>query len=94
MIDTCEKCGREYRIVWRAPDDLWDEVAGEHRFLCPLCFDDLAYAQGKRLHWGCSADHYPLDTELLALETVTITAGELIRRLRVCAEHLEIACES
>jgi len=84
----CEACGERYPEVWWAKDDLWEQVSEGYDLLCPRCFDIFAEMKGIYLHWGCKAEEYPLDTEILALETRAIEVGELIERLRTCNEHL------
>lgn len=91
--ERCQKCNSPYMTVWWAPDDLWEKVSGSYNLLCPRCFDAMARGKGVYLHWGCKAEEYPLDTEILALETRVITAGELLGRLRRCNEHLSEALE-
>jgi hypothetical protein len=90
--ETCQQCNAAYREVWWAPDDVWNEVSGDYNLLCPGCFDQLAREKGIYLHWGCKAEEYPLETEILALETRAISAAELIQRLRTVNAHLEEAC--
>lgn len=88
----CEKCGELYEYVWWAPDDTWGQVHDEYNTLCMHCFDELAWEKGVYLHWGCNAERYPLETELLHLETQAISCAELIQRLRTINAHLEEAC--
>ena len=84
----CQMCGEPYGATWRVDDAMWRRVAGSWDYLCPLCFDEAARRQGIELHWACKAEAYPLDSEILALETRVIEAGEVLDRLRVVNEHL------
>lgn len=87
----CGSCGREYKTVWRVEDELWERVHAGYSMLCTSCFQELAELKGIYLHWGAKPERYPLDTEILALETVTISAAECLRRVRTCRDHLEEA---
>jgi hypothetical protein len=42
---TCQKCGGR-NITWFAPNELWKRVVPSDGILCPLCFAELAEAQG------------------------------------------------
>lgn len=62
--ELCQHCGRPVRIVYHAPDAIWEAVTGRARhpdghaapgILCPPCFDDLAEAKGlPYLRWTCA----------------------------------------
>lgn len=62
--ELCQHCGRPVRIVYHAPNALWEAVTGRVRqpdgtaapgILCPSCFDDLAEAKGlPYLRWTCA----------------------------------------
>lgn len=44
--ERCQDCGRDY-VLWRAPDDLYEQVHGTAAgLLCPMCFDHQALKQG------------------------------------------------
>lgn len=86
--DQCQRCNKVYEAVWQAPDDMWDLVRDDYDILCMHCFDELAWDRGLYLHWACEAERYPLETEILQLETRTIGTAELIQRLRRCNEYL------
>lgn len=54
--ELCQRCRRQYVLVWDAPDDLWATVSGHPQgngLLCPDCFDELAREGGIFLHWEC-----------------------------------------
>lgn len=61
--ELCQQCGRPVRIVYRAPDDLWELATGCARHpsgesapgvLCPACFDDLVDPRiAGYLIWTC-----------------------------------------
>lgn len=40
----CADCGGR-SICWRAPDDLWEIVAANVPFLCPVCFVARCWAR-------------------------------------------------
>lgn len=58
------RCGRPVRLVYHAPDWIWEAVTGRARhpsgeaapgILCPRCLDDLADAKGLPfLRWTCA----------------------------------------
>jgi hypothetical protein len=62
--ELCRHCGRPVRLVYHAPDWIWEAVTGLARhpdgeaapgILCPRCFDDLAEAKGLPfLRWTCA----------------------------------------
>lgn len=63
-MELCQHCGRPVRIVYHAPDDLWQVATGLARhpdgesaggILCPPCFDELVEPTiGGYLSWTCS----------------------------------------
>lgn len=85
----CQRCGYVYKAPWMAPHDLWQGISGEYDILCSRCFGELALAAGFNLHWHCETEEHPIDTELLALETRLIEAGEVLERIRIYNAHLE-----
>ena len=90
MIQLCDKCSEEFEEVWMCPDSVWVQVTNaEYNMLCPRCFNDLALDNQVYLHWTCGSEEYPLETELLALETRIIETAELIDRLQTYNKHLE-----
>ena len=50
--EHCGNCGREYRYTWRSPNNLWNNLIGEHGLRCLDCFDKLAQEKGHFLVWG------------------------------------------
>lgn len=49
--ETCQVCGRPY-VLWRAPDDIYQQVVGDAGGLfCPNCFDRAAGKAGLDLQW-------------------------------------------
>lgn len=57
---TCEKCGGS-NIVWFAPNELWNAHAMAKGFgiLCPVCFVNLAEADGFRpTAWKVQPESY------------------------------------
>lgn len=62
--ELCQHCGRPVRLVYHAPDWLWEAVTGNGRYpdgesapgiLCPRCLGDLAEAKGLPfLRWTCA----------------------------------------
>jgi hypothetical protein len=64
--ELCQHCGRPVRLVYHAPDAIWEAVTGRARHpdgeaapgvLCPRCLDDLATAKGLPfLRWTCATD--------------------------------------
>ena len=62
--ELCERCGAPVRVVFHAPDDLWELATGYARFpdgeaapgvLCPPCVDDLVEPQiDGYLTWTCA----------------------------------------
>lgn len=62
--ELCQHCGRPVRLVYHAPDAIWEAVTGHARHpsgeaapgvLCPACLDDLADAKGlPYLRWTCA----------------------------------------
>jgi hypothetical protein len=62
--ELCQHCGRPVRIVYRAPDHIWEAATGLARrpdgetapgILCPVCLDDLAEPHlGGYLTWTCA----------------------------------------
>lgn len=51
----CENCNSRYKVVWKAPDNLWYAVTRKtgEGLICPRCFDALAAANGLPLSWKC-----------------------------------------
>lgn len=51
---VCDRCHRRHGVVWFAPSDIWNAVMrggdraapDRYSFCCPLCFMQLADAQG------------------------------------------------
>lgn len=64
--EICQRCGGPVRVVFHAPDAIWQTVTGHARYesgesapgvLCPPCVDDLADEAGlPYLRWTCSTD--------------------------------------
>lgn len=62
--ELCQRCGRPVRVVFHAPDDLWELATGCVRVpdgesapgvLCPACVDDLVEPQIEGyLTWTCA----------------------------------------
>ena len=62
--ELCQHCGRPVRLVYHAPDWIWEAVTGKARhpsgesasgILCPRCLDDLADEAGlPYLRWTCA----------------------------------------
>ena len=62
--ELCQHCGRPVRLVYHAPDWIWEAVTGKARspggeaapgILCPRCLSDLAEGKGLPfLRWTCS----------------------------------------
>jgi hypothetical protein len=53
--ETCQNCGRKYKLCWKAPDHIWMSVTGsDSGLLCIPCFDELAAAKGISLSWECA----------------------------------------
>ena len=54
---VCERCGKQYDSLWRAPDGLWEKVMGTKRgwsgLFCMNCFDKMAQDKGIELEWEC-----------------------------------------
>ena len=49
-FESCDKCGRCYRVAWTIRDDLWRQVVGEAEItLCLDCFIELAERKGIRV---------------------------------------------
>jgi len=60
--ETCQSCGRQYRTVYRVPDELWRQVTKKTKgggLLCPTCFDNAARQQGIELFWSAQEGQYP-----------------------------------
>lgn len=39
--ETCQNCGKVFKMVYDAPNHLWDMITGEDcNLLCPECFDE------------------------------------------------------
>lgn len=52
--ETCQNCGKRYKLCWKAPDHIWKEVVKKKDgLLCVPCFDALAAANGIALEWEC-----------------------------------------
>lgn len=61
--ELCQHCGRPVRVVFHAPDDIWEAATGYARYpdgesapgvLCPPCLDVLAEANlDGYLTWTC-----------------------------------------
>jgi len=52
--EVCRECGRRFKMVWSAPDDVWERVVGdEDGSLCPDCFDRLAAFKNVPIRWLC-----------------------------------------
>jgi hypothetical protein len=64
--ERCQNCGKIYKIIWKAPDDLWEKITGGEPgksvggLLCPMCFDSLCAANGISLFWDCRLDNVTL----------------------------------
>jgi hypothetical protein len=64
QTELCQHCGRPVRLVYHAPDWIWEAVTGRARhpdgeaasgILCPRCLDDLAGAKElPYLRWTCA----------------------------------------
>lgn len=64
--ELCQHCGRPVRLVYHAPDAIWEAVTGRARhpdghaapgILCPRCLSDLAKKRGLPfLRWTCATD--------------------------------------
>ncbi len=64
--ELCQSCGRPVRIVYHAPDAIWEAVTGRARhsdgeaaagILCPSCLSDGAKRVGLPfLRWTCSTN--------------------------------------
>jgi len=64
--ELCQHCGRPVRIVYHAPDAIWEAATGKARhpsgeaasgILCPACLSDLAKEAGLPfLRWTCVTD--------------------------------------
>lgn len=62
--ELCQECGRPVRLVYHAPDAIWETVTGRARhprgesapgILCPRCLSTLARSKGLPfLRWTCS----------------------------------------
>ena len=60
--ETCQNCGRKYKVCWEAPDELWQKLVGkEEGSLCISCFDAIAAANRIALSWYCTVDKEPND---------------------------------
>lgn len=53
--DVCQRCISP-NPVWFAPNELWNEVAGDYNFLCPNCFIELA---DKKVAWRVEPETAP-----------------------------------
>ncbi len=50
--EYCQRCGRHYRTVWRAADELWMEFIGkEAGMVCPPCFNAMCEDAGITPCW-------------------------------------------
>lgn len=64
--ELCQHCGRPVRLVYHAPDAIWETVTGNARhsdghvapgILCPPCLSKLAKEKGLPfLRWTCRTD--------------------------------------
>jgi hypothetical protein len=58
--EHCQRCGRAYSLVWRAPDELWHAVTGcmdGGGLYCPECFVSMAREKGIEVYWdACRAE--------------------------------------
>lgn len=64
--ELCQHCGRPVRLVYHAPDAIWEAVTGRARsedgeaasgILCPPCLSKLAKEKGLPfLRWTCMTD--------------------------------------
>lgn len=64
--ELCRHCGRPVRIVYHAPDAIWEAVTGSARspggeaapgILCPACLSEGALAVALPfLRWTCATD--------------------------------------
>ena len=56
--ERCQRCGRRYTEVWRAPDVLWANVTGRDDgggLRCMPCFASEAVTRGIALYWEARA---------------------------------------
>lgn len=51
MAEFCHRCGKTQRLVWRAPDRIWERHRNDFNVLCPECFGVLVNANGYALRW-------------------------------------------
>ncbi len=60
--EHCQRCGRAYSLVWRAPDELWHAVTGcmdGGGLYCPECFVSMAREKGIEVYWdACRAEEW------------------------------------
>jgi len=63
--EICQLCGREYLIVYRLPDDIWERITGKKNggLLCPICADVLAREAGISLYWETTTNAFPTEKE-------------------------------
>lgn len=64
--ELCHHCGRPVRLVYHAPDAIWETITGKARspggeaapgILCPCCLSDLAEEKGlPYLRWTCETN--------------------------------------
>lgn len=58
--EHCQRCGKRYDAVWRAPDKLWKAVTGikdGSGLFCPSCFTAIAQGKGISVYWdACESE--------------------------------------
>ena len=52
QYERCRDCGRTYKMVWLASDELWMKIwGGENGLLCPDCFTERCDKLGIFIKW-------------------------------------------
>jgi len=83
--ERCQRCGTQYLLVYRAPDNIWDKVGGGKNLLCISCLDTLARLAGVSLYWeafpgGFKDSRYTPEDVARLVEAARLTVQHFSRK--------------
>lgn len=96
MNEFCHSCGNKQKLIWTAPNDMWNKImGGPNGVLCVFCFDKKVKNQmNTLLRW------IPIDIKEEQAKPIVLTEEEAVRFLdalenpRPLSEKLKEAARS